>query len=61
MRLFFLLGRRNAVDLLDLSDGHDVLEISAGTGHNLPLIASRISGGTLACLTSLFRCCNKPD
>lgn len=46
----FLLGRRAAIRLLDLAPGQDVLEIGAGTGHNLQPIATRIRGGRLTLL-----------
>jgi S-adenosylmethionine-diacylgycerolhomoserine-N-methlytransferase len=49
-RLPFLLGRRAGVRALDLQPGHRVLEIGAGTGHNITSILSAIGTGSLTLL-----------
>ena len=49
-RLPFLLGRQAGVDALGLRKGLHVLEIGAGTGHNIGPIVSAIGTGTLTLL-----------
>jgi S-adenosylmethionine-diacylgycerolhomoserine-N-methlytransferase len=49
-RLPFLLGRARVVSHLDLKPGHHVLEIGAGTGHNIRPILNKIGDGRLTLL-----------